>query len=72
MKPQHQLMLRKVGKGLNGRIFFPNQARTMDVRLGDRHATKEEIDAKNMEKLEKKMEGMGVTKAKRKPLKFKL
>jgi hypothetical protein len=59
MKPQHQLMLRKVGKG---RVFFPGQARTMDIRQGDRHATKEEIDAK---------EGMGV-KAKRKPLKFKL
>jgi hypothetical protein len=57
-------MLRKVGKGLNSRVFFPGQARTMDVRQGDRHATKEEIDAK-------KLEGMGV-KAKRKPLKFKL
>ena len=63
MKPQHQLMLRKVGKGLNSRVFFPGQIRSMDVRQGDRRATKEEIDAK---------EGMGVTKAKRKPLKFKL
>ena len=65
MKPQHQLMLRKVGKGLNSRVFFPGQIRSMDVRQGDRRATKEEIDAK-------KLEGMGVTKAKRKPLKFKL
>ncbi len=56
-------MLRKVGKG---RVFFPGQARTMDVKE-DRRA-KEEIDAKKLEK----MDGMGVTKVKRKPLKFKL
>lgn len=63
-------MLRKVGKG---RVFYPGQVRTMDVKEGDRYATKEEIDAKkNMDKLEKKMEGMGVTITKRKPLKFKL
>ena len=67
MKPQHQLMLRKVGKG---RVFYPGQVRSMDVKEGDRYATKEEIDAKKMDKLEKKMEGLGVTK--RKPLKFKL
>jgi hypothetical protein len=72
MKPQHILMLKKVGKGLKGRVFFPGEVRTMDVREGDRRATKEEIDAKNMDKLEKNMEGMGLKKAKRKPLKFKL
>jgi len=72
MKPQHILMLKKVGKGLKGRVFYPGQMRTMDVREGDRKATKEEIDV--MDKLEKKMEGMGMKKAtpKRKPLKFKL
>ena len=58
MKPQHILMLKKVGKGSKGRIFSPGQARTMDIRQGDRNATKEEIDGMN--KLEKKMEGMGV------------
>jgi hypothetical protein len=72
MKPQHILMLKKVGKGLKGRVFYPGQARSMDMRQGDRPATKEEIEVKNMDKLEKKMEGMGITKAKRKPLKFKL
>jgi hypothetical protein len=80
MKPQHILMLKKVGKGLKGRVFYPGQARSMDMRQGDRHATKEEIDTRNMNQLEKKMEGMGMKKAipksvdppKRKPLKFKL
>jgi hypothetical protein len=62
MKPQHLLMLRKVGKGLRPRVFEKGQMRTHDVREGERP----------IEKLTEDMAGMGLKKAKRKPLKFKL
>lgn len=71
MKPQHILMLKKVGKGLRPRVFEKGQMRTMDVREG-------EMSHPSMDMLEKKMAGMGVAKKeepkilKRKPLKFKL
>ena len=65
MKPQHILMLKKVGKGLPPRVFEKGQMRTMDVREGERPSP-------SIEKLTKDMEGMGLKKVKRKPLKFKL
>jgi hypothetical protein len=61
MKPQHQLMLRKVGKGK----MFPK----MKSMTNAKHEISE---PKEMKELEKKMEGCGITKIKRKPLKFKL
>jgi hypothetical protein len=61
MKPQHQLMLRKLGMG-KGFLKQKKEARTMDEMPRD---------MKMLEtKLETKMEGMGIKK--RKPLKFKL
>ena len=71
MKPQHILMLKKVGKGM--RVFEKGQMRTHEVREGERPSP-------SIEKLTKDMEGMGMKKAtlksvdppKRKPLKFKL
>jgi len=71
MKPEHRLMLRKVGKGLPAREFKKGEMRTMDVR-------ESEMSHPSMDMLEKKMAGMGVAKKvepkimKRKPLKFKL
>jgi hypothetical protein len=71
MKPEHRLMLRKVGKGLPAREFKKGEMRTMDVRDS-------EMPRPSMDMLERKMAGMGVTKKeepkilKRKPLKFKL
>ena len=73
MKPQHILMLRKVGKGLRPRVFEKGQMRTHDVREGERPSP-------SIEKLTEDMAGMGMKKAmpksvappKRKPLKFKL
>jgi hypothetical protein len=64
MKPQHILMLKKVGMGM--RVFEKGQMRTHEVREGERPSPSPSI-----EKL-KEMEGMGLKKAKRKPLKFKL
>jgi len=68
MKPQHQLMLRKVGKG------------KMFSRMKPEMRTHEMSETKEMKELEQKMEGCGLKKAtpksvmppKRKPLKFKL
>ena len=72
MKPQHQLMLRKVGKG------------KMFSRMKPEMKTHEMSETKEMKELEQKMEGCsmgsGLKKAmsksvappKRKPLKFKL
>lgn len=62
MKPEHRLMLRKVGLGLPARNFKKGEMRTMEVRDS-------EMRKPSMEVLEKKMEGMSI---KRKPLKFKL
>lgn len=62
MKPQHQLMLRKLGKGFP-RNFKKGEARTMEIK-------ESEMPSRDMKMLETKMEGMGIKK--RKPLKFKL
>ena len=69
MKPQHQLMLRKVGKG---KMFSKEirKIKTMDVKP----------EEASIIKITEDMEGMGLKKAmpklvsppKRKPLKFKL
>ena len=68
MKPQHQLMLRKVGKG------------KMFSRMKPEKQIHEMSETKEMKELEQKMEGCGLKKLipksiappKRKPLKFKL
>jgi hypothetical protein len=73
MKPQHQLILRKLGmgKGLPARNLKKGEMRTMDVRDSEMPMPDKKIQ-RDMKMLETKMEGMGVTKAKRRPLKFKL
>ena len=60
-------MLRKLGmgKGFPTRNFKKGEMRTMEVREG-------EMSKPKMDILEKKMEGLGISKTKRKPLKFKL
>jgi len=58
-------MLRKLGMGLSPRNFKKGEMRTMEVREG-------EMPKPKMDILEKKMEGLGISKTKRKPLKFKL
>lgn len=61
MKPQHQLMLRKVGKG---KMFTKEirKIKTMDVKP----------EEASIKKITEDMDGMGLKKTKRKPLKFKL
>jgi len=69
MKPQHQLMLKKVGKG---KMFskMKSEMRTHDMKPEDQ----------SIKQITEDMEGMGLKKAipksvvppKRKPLKFKL
>jgi hypothetical protein len=69
MKPQHQLMLRKVGKGKMFSKMKP-EMRTHEMKPEDQ----------SIKKITEDMEGMGLKKAmpksvappKRKPLKFKL
>lgn len=72
MKPQHQLMLRKVGKGMmfSRMIGNPNpKMRTHEIKP----------EEQPIRKITEDMEGMGLKQAmpksvapKRKPLKFKL
>ena len=64
MKPQHQLMLRKVGKGM---MFSRMNGTKPEMRT---HEMKPEDLP--IRKITEDMEGMGLKKAKRKPLKFKL
>jgi len=64
MKPQHQLILRKVGKGI---MFSRINGTKSEMRT---HEMKPEDQP--IRKITEDMEGMGLKKAKRKPLKFKL
>ena len=69
MKPEHRLMLRKVGKGMMFKEpVMQDRRHRMPEELA-KIAKQKENDAMIMEKITKKMEG---TSIKRKPLKFKL
>jgi hypothetical protein len=64
MKPTHRLMLRKVGKGsmFDKAKMIKGEMKTMEVKS-------EDIPIAS---LTDKMNGLGITKVKRKPLKLKL
>jgi len=71
MKPQHRLILRKVGKGsMFDKVKGSNgEMRTMDVKPEE---MRRKFHDPSVEKITEDMEGMGLKKAKRKPLRFKL
>ena len=70
MKPQHRLILRKVGKGsmfdkvkeMKSEMGMKGEMKTHDVKPEDIR----------VRKITEDMEGMGLKKTKRKPLRFKL
>jgi len=63
MRPEHRLMLRKLGRGMFDKAkTMKAEMRTMDVKPME----------KKVHELSEQMSGLGVTKVKRKPLRFKL
>lgn len=69
MRPEHRLMLRKVGKGSMFKDPVMQDRRYRSPAELEKNAKQKEYDTMIMEKITKKMDGMGI---KRKPLKFKL
>ena len=69
MKPQHRLILRKVGKGSMFDKGSKGEMRTMDVKPEE---MRRKFHEPSIEKITEDMEGMGLKKTKRKPLRFKL
>ncbi len=77
MKPQHRLILRKVGKGsmfdkikgMKSEMGMKGEMRTMDVKPEE---MRRKFHEPSIEKITQAMEGMGLKKEKRKPLRFKL